>query len=203
MGTEIKLKNVRCAFPTLYEAKTFKDSGIGKPRFSVTLLIEKASLNDKLVREAIQTEAAAFGAQAAAKLKSFAGDSGKICYSEGDESREGFADMMVLACHSYTAPLTLGRNARAVTEQSGTFYAGCYVNVKASVWAQTKNYPGIRASFSGIQFAYDGEGFAGGPPATVDDFEDLSVNDPVPVPVPVPVPLENTDLSDILGNVPF
>ncbi|WP_244126983.1 ssDNA-binding protein, partial [Xylella fastidiosa] len=59
--------------------------------------------------------------------------------------------------------------------QDGRPYAGCYVNANIELWAQDNNYgKRINASLGGVQFLRDGEAFAGGGVASVEDFEDLS-----------------------------
>lgn len=180
---DLKLSNVRLSFPNLFEAKEFKP-GDGKPRFDATFLVEPGSENDKAIRAAIAAEAAAvFGAKATALLRQWDGNNNKVAYCSGDlkQDYDGFAGMMYLACHSKVRPGVFDNvrdpatgKARVIrTSAEGRPYAGCFVNAKVSIYAQKGENPGIRASFSGVQFWADGVAFAGGATATADDFEDL------------------------------
>ena len=170
-----KLNKVRLSFPVLWEPKEFK-TGDGKPRYSASLVVEKGSENDKIIEAAIKAAAAEkFGAKAEKMLKDMRGQKNQFCYREGDDEQYGDG-MLVLACHRKAAdgrPTILDRNKAPLTSADGKPYAGCYVNAVVEIYAQTGDNPGIRASFSGLQFAADGEAFGGGRPASADDFDDL------------------------------
>ncbi len=179
---DFKLTNVRLAFPNLFEAKEFKP-GDGKPRFDATFLIEPGSENDKAIRAAIATEAAAvFGAKATTFLKQWENNSNKHAYVSGDlKEYDGFAGMMSLACHSKVRPGVFdnvrdpatGKARAIVSAAEGKPYAGCFVNAKVSIYAQKGENPGIRASFTGVQFWADGDAFTAGRAASADEFDDL------------------------------
>lgn len=170
----VTLQNVRLSFPVLFEAKAFEPGA--KPRFDATFLVEPGSANDKKIKAAIDEAAKdAYGAKAAAFLKSFEGNSNKYCYLDGDlKEYDGYEGMMYLACHASARPLVIDRDKTPLTEQDGKPYAGCYVNATVDIYAQTGKYPGIRASFNGVQFASEGDAFGGGARGSLDDFEDLS-----------------------------
>ena len=72
--------------------------------------------------------------------------------------------------------LVLDKDARTViTSDSGKLYAGCYVNATIDIWAQSGEFgPAIRCTPIGVQFVRTGDAFTGAPPATTDDFEDLT-----------------------------
>lgn len=171
---DITLKNVRLSFPDLFVAKEFK-AGDNKPRFNATFLIPRGSENDKAIQAAIRAAAEeTYGAKAAAYLESFRGNANKFCYLNGDlKEYEGYAGMNYLACHAQQRPLVIDRNRSPLTAEDGKPYAGCYVIAKVSIYAQKGEFPGIRASFSGVQFCADGDAFSAGSPASVEDFEDL------------------------------
>jgi hypothetical protein len=62
-----------------------------------------------------------------------------------------------------------------LTEADGKPYAGCYVNASIELWAQDNNYgKRVNASLGGVQFARDGDAFAGGGAASEDEFDDLT-----------------------------
>ena len=82
--------------------------------------------------------------------------------------------MKFLACHSTVRPTVLDRDKTPLTENDGKPYAGCYVNAVVDIYAQKGDFPGIRASVSGVQFHSDGEAFGGGRPASADEFDDVT-----------------------------
>jgi hypothetical protein len=173
---KVVLRNVRLAFPDLWEAKTVEEGG--KKRYGATFLVEPGSANDKAIRDAIKAEAtAAYAAKAPLMLKGYEGNNNKFCYLDGNmKEYDGFADMMYLASHrgeNQGAPLVVDRDKQPLAANSGKPYAGCYVNGSVDIYVQSGKYPGIRASLLAVQFFKDGDAFAGSR-ANPDDFEDLS-----------------------------
>ena len=183
MADPVMLMDVRLSFPQIWHAKEFKQ-GDGKPRFDATFLIVPDSENDKKIRGAINKAAlAAFDGNAAKAeqfIKTHAGQRQTFCYLDGNtQDYDGYAGHWYLACHRQLKdgrPKIFGLNPKAgeLTEADGIPYAGCYVNAKIEIYVQTKGNPGVRASFSGIQFARDGDAFSGGAVATEDDFDNLA-----------------------------
>lgn len=180
MTTAVMLKSVRLSFPDLFEAREY-EKGDGKPRFSETLLIVPGSDNDKAIRAAITEECKAkFGAKWEARMKALMGDSGKCCYRDGDSmNNEHFAEHMILAAHRQAksgAPKVIDKDKSPLDANDGRPYSGCYVNTKVEIYIQTGDFPGIRCSPLVVQFAGDGDAFAGRPVSDkdADEFEDLS-----------------------------
>lgn len=176
------LKDVRLSFPVLWEPREYQE-GDGKPRWSAVFLIPPGSDNDKLVRNAIKAAAdEVFKNRADAMLKSFEGNALKMCYQDGSKKTyDGYAGMWYLSCHRAVKtksgrnhpPKIIDLSKRDVTEESGLIYAGCYVNAKVAIWAQSGANAGIRGSFSVIQFNRKGDAFGAAAP-TAADMEDLS-----------------------------
>ncbi len=188
----IKLKNVRIAFiEDLRNAAQF--DGQGAFRYSATFLVQPGSANDKIVNDAILEAATdAWAKKAEAMLAGFRGNTNKFCYIDGNTKPdyEGFEDMFYLSSHRkqddgrpllldmYADPAT-GKPARLIDQSTGEWlpgkegriYAGCYVNATLDIYAQAKNYPGIRASLKAVQFAGDGDSFSGARRGTEDDFD--------------------------------
>lgn len=158
---KIVLKDVRLAFPTIWEPKAFEDGS--KPRFSAVFLVEPGSANDKLIETTISAVAKeTFGAKFEKQLEVFRNNSQKFCYLDGDlKDYDGFAGMKYISCHSQTRPKLIDRQKNPTAESDGILYGGCYVNAVIDIWGQKGRYPGIRASFSTIQFYRDGEHFTG------------------------------------------
>lgn len=172
---KVKLNNVRIAFPQLFEAKTV--NGEGKPAHSATFLLEPGDAQVKALNEAIDTVAKEkWAAKAAAVLKQMRATD-KVCLHDGDlkETYDGFAGMLYVSARSAARPLVIDADKSPLTEKDGKPYAGCYVNASIELWAQDNNYgKRINASLRGVQFLRDGDAFAGGAPASEDEFDDLS-----------------------------
>lgn len=173
---KVVLQNVRLSFPDLHTPRQFK--GEGKARYSASFLVEPGSENDKLIRKAIlDTATEKWADKAAAKLKTLAGQNGKYCYMDGDSKEyDGYAGMMVLSAHrndDQGKPKIVDRAKQDLGPESGKPYAGCYVNAVVDIWAQSGDYPGIRATLNVVQFFADGEPFAGSSP-NVDDLPDIA-----------------------------
>ena len=169
---DLKLTGVRLSFPDLFKAVEYQ-TGDGKFRFNATFLVAPGSANDKLIRDAIRKEAdAAYGKKADSMLKAWENNANKFAYLDGNlKEYDGYEGMMYLACHTKTRPLILDENKNPLAEEDGKPYAGCYVNAVVSIYAQKGENAGIRASFSGVQFARNGDAFSAGKAATADDFD--------------------------------
>ena len=177
---EIIIKDVRLSYPTLFQAREFK-AGDGKPRWSAAFIIEPGSDNDNHIKAAIESEAKAiWGAKASAILKTVMGQSNKYCYNDGStKANEEYQGKMVLATHrsaKLTRPLVIDRDKSPLTSDDSKPYGGCYVNAKVEIYCQTGENAGVRASFSVIQFARDGEPFSASVPSD-DGFDDLGIDD--------------------------
>lgn len=174
---DIKLKNVRLSFNDLFVAKEFKP-GDNKPRFSASFIIEPGSENDKTIRDAIKAEAKeTFGDKATRLLAGLEGQKNQYCYMDGNKrGYAGETDMMVLSCHRAAKlgrPTIVDADRSPLSQDDGKPYSGCYVYANVSIYCQTGENPGVRASFAGIQFYRNGEPLSGGKASTIDDFEEL------------------------------
>jgi hypothetical protein len=103
-------------------------------------------------------------------------NSGKVCYLEGDEDREEYADKMVLKASNVQRVKVKDRSGQEeLTAEDGVIYSGCFVSQIVDIWAQDNDFGRrINASLKGMQFWKDGEAFTGGGIAQDEDFEDLS-----------------------------
>ena len=172
---KIRLNNVRLAFPTLWEAKTV--NGEGKPAFSATFLLDPADPQVLAVNKAIdQVGAEKWGAKAAAQLQALR-KADKTCLHDGDmkATYDGFPGMLFISARNPARPLVIGPDKAPLTEADGKPYAGCYVNASVELWAQDNAFgKRVNATLMGVQFARDGDAFAGGGVASQDDFEDVT-----------------------------
>lgn len=172
---KIKLSNVRLAFPTLFEAKTV--NGEGKPAFSASFLLDPADPQVSELNKAIESVARdKWGAKADAILKQMRAQD-KVCLHDGDlkSNYDGFPGNLYVSSRSAARPLVIDTDKTPLAESDGKPYAGCYVNASIELWPQDNNYgKRINASLRGVQFLRDGDAFAGGAPASADEFDDIS-----------------------------
>lgn len=173
----ILLKNVRLAFPNLFEPTTV--AGEGKPRYSATLLIpaDHPQLKEiKAAQDAIAT--AKWGAKAAAIVKGL-DKQDKLALHDGDTKSkyDGFPGNFFIsaAAQENAAPTVIDRDRSPLSARSGRPYAGCFVNASIELWAQDNNYgQRVNAQLRGIQFYADGDSFSAGRPADADEFEEVT-----------------------------
>lgn len=173
---KVTLNNVRLAFPSLWEARAF-DSNDKNPAYSASFIFPKTHPAFKLVNDAIESVAKEkWEDKATIQLKTMrSGD--KVCLRDGDTKPEsdGFPSNFFVSSRNKSRPFVCDKDKSPLTQADGKPYAGCYVNAVIDIWAQNNNYgKRINATLSGVQFLKDGDAFSGSPPATPDDFEDLS-----------------------------
>jgi hypothetical protein len=94
---------------------------------------------------------------------------------DGDlKDYDGYANQFYIRASNQVRPTIVDRNRATITEKDGKIYSGCYVNAIVSLWAQDNKFgKRINANLRGVQFAADGEAFAGGNAARADEFEQL------------------------------
>lgn len=166
------LKNVRLAFPVLFEARTV--NGEGKPAFSASFLMDSTDPQVTAINNAIdQVAKEKWGAKAATVLKQMRAQD-KACLHDGDlkADYDGFAGHLYISARNQVRPLIIDRDRSPLTEADGRPYAGCFVNVSIELWAQDNNYgKRVNASLRGVQFLRDGDAFAGGGAASENEFD--------------------------------
>ncbi len=172
---KLKLKNVRLAFPQLFEATTV--AGEGKPAFSATFLIGPADPQVAAINKAIDDTAnEKWGAKSKALLTQMrAAD--KVCLHNGDlkATYDGFAGNLYISARNQVRPTVVDADKSALVAADGKPYAGCYVHAVLEVWAQDNQYgKRVNATLMGVQFYKDGDSFTGGGAASEDDFDDVS-----------------------------
>jgi Protein of unknown function (DUF2815) len=59
----------------------------------------------------------------------------------------------------------------------GVIYAGCYVNAKVELWAQSGKYSGMRCGLLGVQFDGPGDSFGGASRVSDDGFDAIEAED--------------------------
>lgn len=172
---KVKLKDVRLAFPALFEAKTV--GGQGEPAFSASFILPPDHPSIKDVNDALEAVAKEkWGAKGLDQLKALRA-SGKVCLHNGDEKSnyDGFEGNLYISARAKSRPYVADRANNPTTASDGLIYGGCYVYASIELWAQDNNYgKRINATLKGVQFFRDGDAFSGSSPASPDDFEDLT-----------------------------
>ena len=173
----ILLKNVRLAFPNLFEPTTV--AGEGKPRFSATLLIPADHPQIEEIKAAqLAIDTAKWNAKAAAIVKGL-DKQDKLALHDGDTKSkyDGFPGNFFIsaAAQENAAPTVIDRDRSPLSARSGRPYAGCFVNASIELWAQDNSYgQRVNAQLRGIQFYQDGDSFSAGRPADADEFEEVT-----------------------------
>lgn len=167
----IMLKDVRLSFPVLFEAKAFDEKG--KKEFSASFLIDKkAPIVEELKATLLKIANDKWGEKGPAMLATLFRDD-RMCLHDGDRKEyDGYEGMLYLRASNAVRPLTIDRARNPITAADGILYSGCYVNATVTLWAQDNKWgKRINANLRGVQFFRDGEAFAGGSTAQVDEFE--------------------------------
>lgn len=196
---KIRVRNVRLAFPALFQPRAFgaEDSApaysasfilegqgtdpvveVARPQPDGTTKWQETKLWDVLLTVA-RDKWGAKGEQNFRALKS----SGKLCVRDGADKAaySGFeGNLYISARNPQVKPLVLGPDRKELDPDSGKLYAGCYVHAVLDIYAQDNAYgKRINASIGTVMFAKDGEAFGGGARGSADDLADLAVADDV------------------------
>lgn len=175
---KLKLKNVRLAFPQLFEAKAV--NGEGDPAFSATFLMAPDHPAVAEIKAAVETIGKEkWGARwPVVKKELEAKDKTPLHDGDSKASYAGFEGMLYVSARNRSRPTIVDADRTPLTQQDGRPYGGCYVYAHIELWAQDNNFgKRINASLRGVQFYRDGDAFSGGGAASDDEMDDLSVGD--------------------------
>jgi hypothetical protein len=168
---QLKLSNVRLAFPQLFEAKSVNGS---EPAFSASFIVPKGHPQFAEIEKAVEQVAnEKWGAKSKAVLTQLK-SGGKVPLRSGDDkaSYNGFEGNFYISARTKSRPAVVDRDRGVLTQSDGKPYAGCYVNVSLDLWAQDNQFgKRVNASLRGVQFVKDGEAFSGSSPASADEFD--------------------------------
>lgn len=171
---KVSLKNVRLAFPNLFEAKAV--NGEGDPRFSASFLMDSNHPAVAELKAAFETVGKEKWSSKWPQVKKELELKDRTALHDGDTKAEyaGFEGMMFVNAGNKVRPLVIDRDKSPLIAADGKPYAGCYVNASIELWCQDNNYgKRINASLRGVQFLKDGDAFAGGGTASDDEFDDI------------------------------
>lgn len=173
----ILLKDVRLAFPNLFQAVQVQ--GQGDLKFGGTLILaadhpQIAEIQAKM--KAVAKEKWAAKADATFKMIE---KQDRLALHDGDmkPNYDGFAGNFFISATAQenAAPTVIDRDRSPLSKTSGRPYAGCYVNASIDLWPQDNKFgQRINAQLRGIQFLRDGDAFSAGRPADSDEFDDVS-----------------------------
>lgn len=176
---KVLLKNVRVNYPKLFKASKSAKFPDQDPSYSIDLLVDKGSDNDKTIEAAIKSVAVEkYGDDAVKKLKTLRPNTQKFAYKDGENFDR--PDVNILSAkrkESSGRPIVIDRDKSPLTEADAKIYSGCYCNVSVDVWAQGSPYEGIRAQLLAVQFFKDGDKLSGGAQPTDADFDEIEVDD--------------------------
>ena len=182
---ELRLKNVRIAFPALDEPAAF---GEGDPAYQAKFIIEPKSENTKLLDDAMAAVAKDKWKEKSDGVLELLKEDKKLCFlhsayknKKTGEPYLGFEGKYSLSTRNPNKPTVFdqfGNEIKDPRDIKAKIYSGCFVHAKINVWAQDNAYGRrINASIDGVMFAKDGEAFGGSTPATAADFADLKADE--------------------------
>lgn len=178
MSVQLTLKNVRLAFPHLFEPSSFDGE---QAKYSADLIIKKDHPDAPALKRAFfdagretfpndfdKTGVWPRGFHCSLKDADKDTDNSGVILSEKYPEYKG---CYILKANSTRKPVVVDRHAQPISEEQGVIYAGCYVYVKVGVNGYTygKMTKGVKAYLNGVQFFRDGEPLG----RAVDSFDAL------------------------------
>lgn len=175
---KLLIKNVRMAFPSIFEPEAFGD---GDPAYGAKFIIPQSHPQLAEIRKAVVAAGAEKWAEKAPGILAVLKDDKKVAWVEGPyrnkngEIYDGFEGMYHLSTRNGgkapVKPSVFDQQNRAVTQADGVVYSGCYVDASVEFYAQDNGYGRrINCSLRGVRKAGDGDSFGGGNAASADDF---------------------------------
>lgn len=173
----ILLKDVRLAFPNLFQAVQVQ--GQGDPKFGATLILGADHPQLKEIKAKMVAVAKEKWAAKADGIYKVLETKDRLALHDGDTkpNYDGFAGNFFInaTAAENAAPTVIDRDRSPLSKTSGRPYAGCYANVSVEFWAQDNKFgQRINAQLRGVQFYRDGDAFSAGRPADSDEFDDVS-----------------------------
>lgn len=188
---KIKLQNVRLSFPHIFKAKAFEEGATAK--FSATAMLDPENPQHakavKQLKKAIEATAAEkWGKQwEAGKIKlkgtclkaqddDLAAE--KLVTATEGEYREEQEGLYLVSASEIKRPSVVDVDRSPLAEEDGKPYAGCYVTLIITLWAQDNKFgKRINANLIGVQFKKDGEPFEGRQSVADDDWDEWDDED--------------------------
>lgn len=174
---KVTLNNVRLSFPHIFEPQASQDGG--QPKYNAILIIDPSDSKTVAKIEAAIEQAAKEKWQGKSEgILSQLRKTDKVAFrteakcNQNGEVYDGFEDRYWISSSTPSRPTVVDRDRSPLTAADGKPYGGCYVNAIIEIWPQDNKYgKRINAELKGIQFYRDGDAFAGGTPASADEFD--------------------------------
>jgi hypothetical protein len=177
---KVKVKNVRLAFPVLWEPE-FKTEDAKQKTFSAIGLMAPNHPSVKDINDTIDAVIREKWGDKAEQVKSLikAGGPDRTCLRDGNgkPNYDGFPGNLYISASSVVRPGVKDQARVDCTEADGKVYAGCYVDLIIDIYGYDKPRPGVTAQLMGVQKRADGDAFGGGRPASEEDYDDLSTGE--------------------------
>lgn len=170
--SNIKFKNARLSYPSLFNHGTFNGDSTGK--YECTFILDKKE-HAKTITE-IKEKAKAL---IKSELKGAKLGSDRICLKDGDEQEQDeLKGCYAIKVSNKNRPLVIDRNGSPLTEEDNVIYAGCYVNGIIDLWAQNNGWgKRINGTLKGVQFYADGEAFGNDSTISTSEFDVFNDDD--------------------------
>ena len=175
---KLLIKNVRMAFPAIYEPEAFGD---GDPAYGAKFIIPQEHPQLAEIRKAVVAAAMEKWSEKAPGILALLRDDKKVAWVEGPyrnkngDIYDGFEGMYHLSTRNGgkapVKPSVFDAQNRPVTQSDGVVYSGCYVDASVDLYAQDNSYGRrINCLLRGVRKAGDGDSFGGGAAAAATDF---------------------------------
>ncbi len=207
MGTIVILNNVRLSHPHLWTPAQPMAGSQSGPKYDATGIFDPTSEAGQLAQNAFTTEAQKVFGQNWMNIVG-ALDKGKKCLRDGNKKltkdgkqSPGYEGKLFIVAKNAQKPIVIadrffGGKPIELDEQGNAYqngqridpgqlgfkpkvpYGGCYVNLKAEIYAMNKpGLQGLYATLMAVQFHDDGESFGGGAAPSADGFEEGDYDD--------------------------
>jgi hypothetical protein len=147
----------RASFPHVF--KPYKNEESGEGKFQITMLFPKSTDLKAMKTACVAAAVEKWGADKAKWPKNL-----RLPFRDGNEKadRDGYEGMIFVAATSKTRPNVVDGKRSPITEEDGSFYAGCFGRASLRAFAyNTKGNVGISFGLQNIQKLRDGEPFSG------------------------------------------
>lgn len=167
--SRIILKNVRIAWPHLFEQNTFQGDPTGYD--ALFLISKKDTENVTIVKKQIQKLLVENDAKG---LKS-----NKICFKDGDleDKQEYYGFYILKSTSKNNQPLVLHSDKTQATKENNPIYSGCYVNASVDFWFMNNQYgKRVLSNLHAVMFSKDGDRIGNGAPSKdviLTDFDSI------------------------------
>jgi hypothetical protein len=177
--TRLMIKNVRLAFPNLFEPRIDQDTG--RKSYGASLILPTDHPQIAEIQKAMDAAGQGKWLDKWAVTKKGLEKQDRMALHDGDTKAkyDGFEGNLFINANSNenAAPTVVDQARNPLSKSSGKPYAGCFVNASIEFWAQKDHPKGgsrINAQLRGIQFYKDGDSFSAGRPADADEFDEVT-----------------------------